>query len=710
MKLTYLFIATTFLFSQSFSQTFIKGQVTDNHKEPMAGVSIIVKNTEFGTISDPNGYFELSLPDDQKTLVFSYLGFQTQEYNLEKGFIYISMTPADKTLKEALVRGFSGVVGKARRRAESVQNIPESVVTFTSEQISAAGIHNVESFVSFVPNVSYNSSESVGINFLNVRGISQIRNGDSPVAFVIDGVTVPDPNLINQELYDLAMIEVVKGPQGALYGKNAIGGAINVVSMAPSNVSKQKLYLGYGNGNSFKAQLASSGAITKNKIFYRISGSYNHTDGFIENVFLKDKIDFLNDISLRGQLKFDFTTNLSATIVAQYSNKKGGAVNWAHSPTGIQLDPDDFNSIINSNVRGSSRLRSGFESLKIEYGKGNLKFQAITSYNDSRRFHEGDLDFTEKDILRQDQLSATKAFNQELRLSNHSKKRFKWDAGMFYQHSAKDLVTKAYADFGYFSPPYQPTGTLVLTNFQESRPLSDFTNIYNTLAAFGFSDYKLNDKFTFSIGLRLDLDRIHQQNRNDTTNPHRTDFEIQPKASLAYNITKNILSYFNYGRGYRNAGYNAETTALFNSQYEAETTNNFELGLKTSSADQRFIFNTSAFYIDFNNQQQYGVGFGTKGALLGNYNYIKSKVIGIEADLKYRTSRYLDILFSYGLNKSKIIDGGKSGTTDRTVFNHNYAPFTPLSSISTGLQSNFAINEKVNFTGIINMHYKGKIY
>ena len=173
-------------------------------------------------------------------------------------------------LSEVTVRGFVGAVGQARRRAESVQKIPESVVTLASDQIEATGINNIQSFATLVPNVSFQTSQNVGVNFINVRGIAQIRNGESPVAFVIDGVNIPDANLINQELHDLAMVEVVKGPQGTLYGKNAIGGAINILTMAPTNYSKNRLTLGYGNGNSIKAQLSSSGALSKEKVYYRL--------------------------------------------------------------------------------------------------------------------------------------------------------------------------------------------------------------------------------------------------------------------------------------------------------------------------------------------------------------------------------------------------------------------------------------------------------
>lgn len=170
----------------------------------------------------------------------------------------------------------------------------------TNEQIEATGINNIQSFATVIPNVSFQTSQNVGVNFINVRGIAQIRNGESPVAFVIDGVNIPDANLVNQELYDLAMVEMVKGPQGTLYGKNAIGGAINILTLAPTNYFKNKLTLGYGNGNSLKAQVSSSGPFVKDKVFYRLSGSYKKSDGVIENMTLGEPVDYLDDLSLRG--------------------------------------------------------------------------------------------------------------------------------------------------------------------------------------------------------------------------------------------------------------------------------------------------------------------------------------------------------------------------------------------------------------------------
>lgn len=364
-KIFTLFIFCTCFAIMGNAQKLVKGYVLDNQKDPLIGVNIVVKGTSNGTISDVNGNFQLSVPEGDNTLVISYTGYSSQEVEAIEGSLEITLQENAEILDEITVTGFAGVVGQARRRAESVQRIPESVVTITSKQIEATGVNNIQSFATLIPNVSFQTSQNVGVNFINVRGIAQIRNGDSPVAFVIDGVTIPDANLVNQELYDLAMLEVVKGPQGTLYGKNAIGGAINILTLAPTNYFKNKVTLGYGNGNSLGVQVASSGPILKDKIYYRISGSYKKSDGIIENVTLGEPVDFLEDLSLRGQLKFDLSSRFSATLGYQYSDTKGGATYYSHSANGLQLPANDFkNNIIDADQRGESFLNNNFGFLK----------------------------------------------------------------------------------------------------------------------------------------------------------------------------------------------------------------------------------------------------------------------------------------------------------------------------------------------------------
>ena len=696
----------------SFAQ---KVNVSGNIKsssETLLGVSVVEKGTANGTTTDIDGNYSIKV-DQNSILILSYLGYKTQEVSVKgKTRIDINLTEDESELDEVVIKGFGGVVGQARRRAESVQSIPESVVTFTAKAIETKGITNIQTFSDQIPNVNFTNSQGIGNNFITVRGISHIRNGESPVAFVIDGVTLPDANLINQELFDLALIEVVKGPQGALYGKNAIAGAINIVTNQPTNNFKNKVAVGYGSGNLIKAQLSSTGPIVKDKLFYRISGSYKKGDGVIDNATLNKPVDFIEDITFRGQLKAKLSSSVSATVTGQVMDAKAGAVYYAGPKAGTpaNFSPDDFdNQVITADQLGTSSLKGAYGNLKVDFDFENMKLVSSTTYNKADRNHIGDLDFSAADVLRQIQDSDSKTFNQELKLSStKSDSKLTWDIGAFYQNSDKLLFTKATADFGFFAPPFAGTG--VQSNFAQS----DFTNTYKTFAAFGFLDYKASDKFSFSLGLRFDNDDITQDNRTLNTKPNKTDSQLQPKISLALKATDNMLMYANYGRGYRSGGFNQDTTVRFNADYEAEITDNYEFGIKNSYWDDRFILNLSTYYIDFSNQQQYALIIGGDGNIrIGNFNFSESESYGFEADFKLRPSKYLDILASYGVSKSKITTGtstesvGANATIDVSGKN---TPLIPQDSYTLGLESNFDISEKLAFNGNITLKGTGKIY
>lgn len=701
------------LCSVSFGQKIeITGKVIDANG-PITGVNIVEKGTANGTSTDFNGLFTMYV-SSESILVFSYLGYKIQDVPLNgRTNINVTLEEDASQLDEVVVSGFDNVIGQARRRAESVQSIPESVITFTAKDIETKGISNVQSFADQIPNVNFTTSQNVGNNFITVRGVSQIRNGDAPIAFVIDGVTLPDANLLNQELFDVALIEVVKGPQGALYGKNAIAGAINIVTNEPSNTFRNKFQIGYGNGNLINAQLSSTGPLVKNKLFYRVSGSYKKGDGLLNNVTLDNAPDFVEDLTFRAQLKANLSTKVSATLTGQVIDIEAGGIYYAAPTNGnAKNNPDNFNNwSIQADQRGVGTLNSKYGNLKVDFNLDKVKLTSLTTFNQAERNAFGDLDYTPADVLRQDQDSNTKTFNQEIRLGSISDPNSKvnWDLGAFYQDLDKTLITRASADFGFFAPPFQPTGT------QTPLAVGDFTNTYKTFAVFGFMDFKMTDKFTLSAGLRYDNDNISQENRSEGTNPSRVDTQVQPKLSLAYKATDNMLMYANYGKGYRTGGFNQGQTVRYGTGFSAEITDNYEIGLKNTYWDNRFILNFSGYYTDFTNQQLYALVLdgGAGQILIGNFNVPKSISVGFEADMRLRTTNWLDILASYGVSKSRIERGtstqsiGANATID---VSGNATPLIPQDSYSFGLESNFDITEKVSYNANVNLEGTGEIY
>lgn len=692
-------------------QIEVSGNVTST-EGPLLGVSVVEKGTSNGTTTDFKGNYAISVRAGG-TLVFSSLGFKTQEVVVSGNSLDIAMEEDASQLDEVVVKGFESAITQARRRAESVQSIPESVITFTAKDIETKGINNIQSFADQVPNVNFTTSQNVGNNFITVRGVSQIRNGDAPIAFLIDGVTIPDANLLNQELFDVALIEVVKGPQGALYGKNAIAGAINIITNEPTNTFRNKVQMGFGNGNLFHAQLSSTGPLVKDKLFYRVSGSYRSSDGLLNNETLNEAPDYLKDLSIRGQLKAILSPRVSATLTGQVIDTEAGGLYYAAPNNGEAKNaPDSFdNWSILADQRGVGTLKNNYGNLKFDIDLNNVKLTSLTTYNKAERNAAGDLDFTPADVLRQDQDSNTETFNQEIRLGSVAKPESKvnWDIGTFYQKLDKTLITGASADFGFFAPPFEPTG------MQSQLAIGDFTNTYKTLALFGFMDYAVSEKLTLSAGLRFDNDNISQDNRSEGTNPSRVDTQLQPKLSLAYQANEKTLLFANYGKGYRTGGFNQGQTVRYDTDFAAETTDNYEIGIKNTLWDGRFIFNLSGFYIDFTDQQLYALVLdgGAGQILIGNFNVPESRSIGFEADVRLRASNWLDVLASYGYTNATIENGTSTesvGMNAAIDVSGNNTPLVPQNSFSFGLESNFDISDNISFNGNLNLEGTGEIF
>ncbi|MGH9810213.1 MAG: TonB-dependent receptor, partial [Terriglobia bacterium] len=195
------------------------------------------------------------------------------------------------------------VVVTARKRDETFENVPITVDVFTAQQIHSAGIESPRDFVAMVPNMTLVEVQNVGNSFITVRGISQARNSEPSVAVLVDGVLETNPYQFDQQLTDIQQIEVLKGPQGALYGRNAIGGAIIIHTVDPSDHFEGTGKVGIGNGVSEKAQLAVSGPIdTAGTLRYRASFNFYNTDGFLQNTYLDRKADPYRDYSGRLRL------------------------------------------------------------------------------------------------------------------------------------------------------------------------------------------------------------------------------------------------------------------------------------------------------------------------------------------------------------------------------------------------------------------------
>src|SRR6266478_2158421 len=178
------------------------------------------------------------------------------------------------------------VVVTAQHREEKLEEVPVSVTAFSAVAIRDSGIRNTGDFMALTPNVSFDQSFTVGNSFVTMRGVEQINNADSPVAIVVDGVPQGNQKQLKMELFDVERIEVLEGPQGALYGRNAIGGAINIITKQPTNEFSGFAQAGVGSGSEREGVFALSGPIVPDRLLFRVSGEYKTADGQINNSYL----------------------------------------------------------------------------------------------------------------------------------------------------------------------------------------------------------------------------------------------------------------------------------------------------------------------------------------------------------------------------------------------------------------------------------------
>lgn len=727
MKKIFLFFALLAQVCFSQQSKDIGGTIVDSSGNPVSGATIMDKSdTTNGVISDFDGQFVISVAESTNELEVSYLGFKTKVVNIDGDFLNIIVEEEASQLDGVTVQGFTSVSSKARVRAQAIQSLPETTVAINAATIEASGIDNIQSFTSQISNVTFTQAQQPGVNFLTVRGISQIRNAESPVAVVIDGMTLPDASAMNMSLYDIELLEFVKGPQGTLYGKNAIAGAVNIVTKDPTNKNKTKVMLTGGNGGLFGAGLSSSGAITKNKFYYSVTGRYSSFDGLINNTFLNQKADFSEEVNFRGKLKYRFSPRWSAVFVQDNFKVEAGG-NYYVTKTDI-FDPsipvladDDYSSEPFGDVLGDSELSNSLSSFKVEGSLPKAKFQSVTSYNATRRYYIGENDYSQYAFSKVSQQSDSDTFSQEFRLTSNTNENAKlnYTVGTLYQNSERYLNTSTFLNRTYYEGGFIDASAENADYSVDPLIGNDDDNTIQTLAGFGFIDYKLSSKFTVSAGLRVDYDKLTNESRISNTTIENDITVWQPKFSLAYQASKNVLAYANYGRGYRSGGFNSDETVKFGKTYEPEFTNNYEIGLKTSFLNNRIIFNNAFYRIDFENQQQYTF-IPVTPAVLGIYNFEESKITGFESEIKFRATNYLDFFASLGLNDGEIKKGSYNRLTNAAAFDYetneevdvsgNTSPFTIKSTFQIGVNANFELAEKSTLGFHLNVDNRGTQY
>jgi iron complex outermembrane receptor protein len=210
------------------------------------------------------------------------------------------------------------IVVTARKRVENLQEVPDSITAFSESMIEERRIDRIADAIELTPGVHMISDQDAGTNIITVRGIGTNRNLPASVAYVVDGVVLPDSDAFTADLSDVERIEILKGPQGGLYGRNAIGGVINITTHKPTTELEGDLKVGYSSGETKDVFGAISGPIVGDRLLGRLAVKYHDTDGLIENTFTGDNMDYDENTKVSGRLIWKATDALTFDLRASY--------------------------------------------------------------------------------------------------------------------------------------------------------------------------------------------------------------------------------------------------------------------------------------------------------------------------------------------------------------------------------------------------------
>ncbi len=571
------------------------------------------------------------------------------------------------------------IVVTALRRDQSLQDVPAAITAFTSDTIDSAGITRPIDFVNLTANVNLVETQNAGNAFIIIRGITQARNSEPSVAVIVDGVQQVNPAQFNQELFDIEQIEVLKGPQGAIYGRNAIGGAIVIRTRQPSDIFEGQIRAGVDNGFGYWLRGGISGPIS-DTLRFRLAGSWYDTQGFIRNAFLNEDADPVEDFALRGTLLWSPTPNFTADLRGSISRLRTQALYF-----NIVGDANDTSLPVRVNNPGQNDRDINNVSLRLSWDTGGGTLSSVTSYDTLTEILTGDaFDFLpiQESLFfflfgedwTQSQYLDVEAFSQEIRFTSPDSSRFRYILGAYFIDTNRFISTGNMADTGAGVFPVFREPSTNPANPQRTF-LSDQQNNF-AWALFGNFTYDFSDQFRVDLGLRYDRDR----RRNTTLTPtgflpnvpgfpqgvtgevRRAVFDdLQPKVTLTWEPSPVTTIYGGYSRGFRSGGFNqtgvggvafANGIVGVEDVFQAETAETFEIGGRFQLLDRMLTLSANAYTTESKNSYFFVFLAANSTQNLGNIP--RARISGFELEAMLRPARGLQLNAALGYTNSSI--------------------------------------------------------
>ncbi|WP_333896466.1 TonB-dependent receptor [Brevundimonas aurantiaca] len=588
------------------------------------------------------------------------------------------------------------IVVTARRRDERAQDVPIALTVVNEELLDRTGAYNVGQVTQLAPSVQLLTSNPRN-TAITIRGLGAsyglANDGlEQGVGIYVDQVYYGRPATATLDFVDLDRIEILRGPQGTLFGKNTTAGALNITTRDPSFTPEGQAELSFGDYGFLQAKASVSGPIVDDKVAGRFSVVSTRRDGVLDNVTTRTKQNSQDSISLRGQLLFQPTDQLRVRLFADYADLtpecctqvyvtagqtlKPAAQQFAALATGrgyapASTNPYDRLADVDSGIQ-ADQIHRGVSAI-VDYDFGWATLTSVSAWRAWDWGPKNDRDYTALDIVRQSaNPSWQDQWSQELRLSSNGNNRIDWTAGLYAFHQAVEThgVTEYGADATYWLlSPSLPNALLDgYTVYNDSRIETD------SYAVFGQLTWDITDRLHLTPGLRYTYEDKAGAYTATTTGGLATadatlisrrlgvarpqayaadlsDDDLSGQLSLSYDVRTDVLAYGSVARGYKSAGINMAgipnlpngQPSLANAVVKPEVVTTYELGLKTQGFDRRVTANLAAYRTDVEDYQANVVDSGP-GALRGYLANAEKVVIqGVELDAVARPNQNLDL-------------------------------------------------------------------
>lgn len=586
----------------------IDGNISDSTGSPLIDANISIQNSGYGSSTNENGYYGFIIPNTetgkQVTLEVRYVGYISQT----KTITITSGINTHNFQLEVDVLSLRSVVVSAQRIEENLQEVPISITAIDKQTILQSGADRLAELQYYVPNMVIGYEYFSFMTVASIRGVSGSSRNigmENRVGTYVDGVYAGRSITLNQGLLDIERVEVLRGPQGTMFGKNTVSGVINLTTLKPHSRSEATVMVEGGNYNHNRANLFLNLPLIQNRLLAKISANTFFRKGYIKNVYNDEDLNGINTFGGRLQLRYLASDNLEFNFsidgVRDRQNHRtiaieteGSGFELAPDPREVAHDADEFQY---RDLLGSA--------LKIDYNFANdFKLKSISAYNWYKAQSRFDEDLSPSPFLYSDRDEESQHFTQELQLSSSFTRRTNFVAGLFYFHQISETGTNA--TFGSASPfglEHIVTPGLVTTN---------------SFAGYFHGNINLTDNLILTAGLRYTYEekKLNFSQHNDpepnpilgfieidTLTDDLSESDFSPKGGINFYLSNNTMLYGTIARAHKSGGWNANFTKTENIKFGPEHSTNYEIGLKTTWWHNRFRFNTAFFLTKFDDYQ-----------------------------------------------------------------------------------------------------------